>query len=1362
MKKIKTLIIAYVSFFLSIFSPVMASDLYDSGEYLELSKLESEKILSGLPKILNDEWKDAIEKGNSREAVAYSFLKRATTFETWDYLLADLPAESLIKLLKAYKDYSADESVFGAVLAQVEKLSVDKANEYLRKYLVKNNAKISFGAIKGGFSKDNKEIIFQYILIYVPGEGENGNVFARFYSPEEILLPLPKSSYGSAIGLYSDQEKIGPFMLEAKGSTKNDYFKQISWDYTKETILNVIFDKDVPDLRITPLSWQQEYIYDPIRKSIENIPFIGTALADKAKIEVLEGKEDISGISKEIGDMLKEDDMAVAAKAATPPEASTNKKAEKKTIKQVKAKASSAKTTTKKKTVTKKNKAAEKKEKEEEKKTVEEGQGAMILFSAEERKIQTAKIIQELIRRRSEQKKDALIRTVEIEKTKEKTDKDKEENRSPCAKDNSLSPKRTSIIFNEIAWMGKENDPSAEWIELKNIGKEAVNMQGWNIYDKDSKINIALNKSLAPGGMLLLEREESAVKNVKADTIYSGSLSNSSETLYLFDDECRLQDIIIATNGWPAGDNDGKKTMERSNDLSWHTHSGNSKDGISGTPKKENSLYERPQNIISNPVVNSGGSSSSASGGSSVPATPSPIICNKDTATKITSPIIINEVSWMGGESSSNDEWIELRNSSIQEVSLAGWQLLDKDNNIEVVFDANDKILADGFYLLERTDDGSVKDIKADKVYTGTLNDKDESLTLFDGDCHEVDRVIAGPDWPAGDSSSKKTMERDDDLLHWHTYNGIGKDDISGLLGTPKRINSPKVENEEEPDNGSEEGNDKDGAGGSPEEPGDQDGIGDKDTGTDEEENDQGEDTPPQEGGSSEGDTDPADGTTEASRISDPTISISSFSNQVILTWEGDLEASQYDIVYEIGKSVDRENTKSIGSYTSLDIAKSSGKFQAIISDLYWEKEYHFLIKSIGTEEVSSEFSQELIIRTGVAKHKLVDKYPDYTNRHKVGFNGPDNSWSNDIDIRQESNSMYFSNILFSMNGDSYIHMKKGNDYGLVCYDHENSQKWFHPAIEADPIIGKDGTVYYSSGSGVVALSPSGKEKWKVSLGNIVSKNVIIDREGAIYALADLNGGNSPSLYRIKDQLDKYDIEEIIPSSSILGGSDYFSSTDLAMEEDGSIYFAINNKLMKYKEGSFKVRVIEAGYSQDYQGEKNVIPKMMRLSLGKDDKVYLSMEKLFITPNYRVNGIVVLDSKDIEGATIWSLNARINSSINVLGVDGNNVYVAERSGNSMFRISSLSSLDGSLNWKKEWSDGTNREILFIDDRGYVYFKNGTRLSSFDPTRIVDTSGNNDLVYDLDIGKSLSLFLNYSIMEDKIILISNDMMIQIDK
>jgi len=140
----------------------------------------------------------------------------------------------------------------------------------------------------------------------------------------------------------------------------------------------------------------------------------------------------------------------------------------------------------------------------------------------------------------------------------------------------------------------------------------------------------------------------------------------------------------------------------------------------------------------------------------------------------------------MGTTASCDDEWIELKNVSEEVVSLAGWQLLDKNLNIKIIFEALDSIGPGEFYLLERTDDDSVPAVLADKIYSGALNNEEESLRLFDQNCNLIDEAVASPDWPAGNKDEKRTMERSEELS-WHTYFDGGENEI---FGTPRAENS--------------------------------------------------------------------------------------------------------------------------------------------------------------------------------------------------------------------------------------------------------------------------------------------------------------------------------------------------------------------------------------------------------------------------------------------------------------------------------------------------------------------------------------------------------------------------------------------
>jgi hypothetical protein len=124
---------------------------------------------------------------------------------------------------------------------------------------------------------------------------------------------------------------------------------------------------------------------------------------------------------------------------------------------------------------------------------------------------------------------------------------------------------------------------------------------------------------------------------------------------------------------------------------------------------------------------------------------------------------------------------MELKNlSGESDFFLENWQLIGKKigsakNSIEIIFEKENKI--EDFFLLERTDDSSVSDISADKVYAGALNNSDFVLRLFDENCNLIDEVLVKTKWPGGNNETKETMERTEDL-EWQTSSEPG--------GTPR------------------------------------------------------------------------------------------------------------------------------------------------------------------------------------------------------------------------------------------------------------------------------------------------------------------------------------------------------------------------------------------------------------------------------------------------------------------------------------------------------------------------------------------------------------------------------------------------
>ncbi|MCI2430645.1 lamin tail domain-containing protein, partial [Candidatus Acetothermia bacterium] len=344
------------------------------------------------------------------------------------------------------------------------------------------------------------------------------------------------------------------------------------------------------------------------------------------------------------------------------------------------------------------------------------------------------------------------------------------------------------VVISEVAWMGTAANSAHEWIELYNNTNQAVSLNGWRVVSlTDSSPNFTIsstncsNLSIPAKGFFLLERtSNSTVNDIAADCIYTGALSDSGEALALRDAANNIIDTANGNGGaWPAGTTSPRATMERidlaaaDSDANWDTNDGVHRNGldannnpINGTPK---ALRQR--------------------------------------ASFSALDVVISEIAWMGTEADANDEWIELYNATNQAISLVSWQLVAADGIPTITFSSsicsNLVIPAQGFLLLERTDDTTISDVTADCVYSGALSNSGEALTLKDPSNNIIDTANAnGGLWPAGSEVLKATMERLDLLApdsdaNWATNNQIqrnGRDANSNFInGTPKAHKPPYV-----------------------------------------------------------------------------------------------------------------------------------------------------------------------------------------------------------------------------------------------------------------------------------------------------------------------------------------------------------------------------------------------------------------------------------------------------------------------------------------------------------------------------------------------------------------------------------------
>ncbi len=160
--------------------------------------------------------------------------------------------------------------------------------------------------------------------------------------------------------------------------------------------------------------------------------------------------------------------------------------------------------------------------------------------------------------------------------------------------------------------------------------------------------------------------------------------------------------------------------------------------------------------------------------------------------------IFVSEVAWMGTEVSANDEWIELYNSGSEPVSLTGWHLNADDGTPSITLSGT--IGAGEYALLERTDDTSEPTNEALVIFTGALSNEGESLTLSDSSNVSKQELSFSSGWPAGDSTTKETMQRNGSS--WATAEATPG---SGYVGGNEEEEEEEEENNEEEENQEQE-----------------------------------------------------------------------------------------------------------------------------------------------------------------------------------------------------------------------------------------------------------------------------------------------------------------------------------------------------------------------------------------------------------------------------------------------------------------------------------------------------------------------------------------------------------------------------
>jgi len=314
---------------------------------------------------------------------------------------------------------------------------------------------------------------------------------------------------------------------------------------------------------------------------------------------------------------------------------------------------------------------------------------------------------------------------------------------------NSVVGKAPQVRINEVAWMGTQVSYNNEWIELYNAGESKVDLAGWQIRTADGQPKVRLTGSIRPQGYYLLERtNDKTLPNLKADSVYTGSLSNSGEVLELIDSSSSTSDIVSAADGWPAGDNKSKQTMERGPAGGWQTSK-----KATGTPKAVNSsgivTGQESNNTQDEPVDDGQDDKNNdhegepgkeeADGrepGRAKQASTSPVL--SETHHKL-HEVVINE--FVSDPADGEEEWVELYNRTGNDIDLEGWTLEEGAGSQTPLA-------------------GEVGLFKLIEQPKGHLNNSGDIIKLKDPAGNLIDQVAYG-DWDDGNPANNAPAAKD-------------------------------------------------------------------------------------------------------------------------------------------------------------------------------------------------------------------------------------------------------------------------------------------------------------------------------------------------------------------------------------------------------------------------------------------------------------------------------------------------------------------------------------------------------------------------------------------------------------------------
>lgn len=215
------------------------------------------------------------------------------------------------------------------------------------------------------------------------------------------------------------------------------------------------------------------------------------------------------------------------------------------------------------------------------------------------------------------------------------------------------------VVINEVAWMGTKASPADEWIELYNASEQDVALEGWTLTTADGTPEIPLANTIPAQDFYLLERtDDQTISDIPADRTYTGALSNPGEHLFLKNQDDEAVDELDNTQGWFAGNNEDKTSMER---VDPEVETNDPENWASNNQK-----IIKGEDAAGNPILGTPKGQNSAS----FPSIP-------DTQPQAPS-LRINEFLPNPSGDDRKGEYVEIFNFSDSTQDLKGWKLKDE------------------------------------------------------------------------------------------------------------------------------------------------------------------------------------------------------------------------------------------------------------------------------------------------------------------------------------------------------------------------------------------------------------------------------------------------------------------------------------------------------------------------------------------------------------------------------------------------------------------------------------------------------------------------------------------------------------